>query len=214
MGRMTSVKVTLTLECPNNSALHKTHTTAHSHADHHHSNYKTSVSVSPCSFTATLQESLKGEEPIEDEEKQRKRTRKQKAGGEQANDENRGYREKRKRSPLTPLPLLFLSDWLHAVQALMVVSVLFSAISFLLFLYQLYSLRRGGLFYITGLFQIFSGLTVFSASLIYSLHAPEILSDSSLPPAGHFGYCFVVAWLCVPALLISGVLYIHLRKKE
>ncbi|MGH0180873.1 UNVERIFIED_CONTAM: hypothetical protein FKN15_005100 [Acipenser sinensis] len=59
-----------------------------------------------------------------------------------------------------------------------------------------------------------NGLTVFSASLIYSLHAPEILSDSSLPPAGHFGYCFVVAWLCVPALLISGVLYIHLRKKE
>lgn len=106
------------------------------------------------------------------------------------------------------------NDWLHAVQALMVVSVLFSAVSFLLFLCQLYSLRRGGLFYITGIFQIFAGLTVFSASLIYSLHAPEILSDSSLPPAGHFGYCFVVAWLCVPALLISGVLYIHLRKKE
>ncbi|RXM93033.1 Epithelial membrane protein 3 [Acipenser ruthenus] len=109
---------------------------------------------------------------------------------------------------------LSLEHWLHAVQALMVVSVLFSAVSFLLFLCQLYSLRRGGLFYITGMFQIFAGLTVFSASLIYSLHAPEILSDSSLPPAGHFGYCFVVAWLCVPALLFSGVLYIHLRKKE
>ncbi|XP_067836866.1 peripheral myelin protein 22-like isoform X2 [Heptranchias perlo] len=48
-------------------------------------------------------------------------------------------------------------EWQHAVQALMVLAVLFSSLSFLIFVCQLYTLRRGSLFYVTGLFQIFSG---------------------------------------------------------
>ncbi|MBN3291591.1 PITC1 protein, partial [Polypterus senegalus] len=102
------------------------------------------------------------------------------------------------------------SEWLHAVQALMMLSVFFASAAFLVFLCQLYAMQRGGLFYTTGIFQIFSGLTVFSAALIYSIHSPEIVNSTR----GRYGYCFYIAWMCCPLLLVSGSMYIHLRKKK
>ncbi|CAJ0958879.1 unnamed protein product [Ranitomeya imitator] len=45
-------------------------------------------------------------------------------------------------------------QWFHAVQALVVLSVLFSSFSFMLFMCQLYTMDKGGLFYATGVFQI------------------------------------------------------------
>ncbi|XP_049590512.1 epithelial membrane protein 3 isoform X1 [Syngnathus scovelli] len=105
-------------------------------------------------------------------------------------------------------------DWLQSVQALMVLSVVFSSISLLVFAAQLFTMSKGGLFYLTGLCQAFAGFTDFAACLIFTFHRKEILNDSSDLGKGHFGYCFILAWLCVPLLLISGVLYGHLRKKE
>uniref|UniRef100_A0A8C6SXE4 Epithelial membrane protein 3b n=1 Tax=Neogobius melanostomus TaxID=47308 RepID=A0A8C6SXE4_9GOBI len=95
------------------------------------------------------------------------------------------------------------TEWLQAVQVLMVLAVVFSSVSFL-----------GGLFYFTGLCQIFAGLTALSAALIYTLHNKEILQDLKELTLGHFGYCFFLAWVCVPLLVLSGIIYIHLRKKE
>ncbi|KAK6307967.1 epithelial membrane protein 3 [Coregonus clupeaformis] len=106
------------------------------------------------------------------------------------------------------------TEWLQSVQVLMVLSVVFSSVSFLVFLGQLFTMSKGGLFYFTGLCQVFAGLTAFAAALIYTLHNQEILQDSQELIKGHFGYCFILAWVCVPLLLISGVMYIHLRKKE
>lgn len=63
-------------------------------------------------------------------------------------------------------------------------------------------------------FFSFAGLTAFSAALIYTFHNKEILQDSRELTSGHFGYCFILAWVCVPLLLCSGIIYIHLRKKE
>lgn len=105
------------------------------------------------------------------------------------------------------------TEWLQAVQVLMVLSVVFSSVSFLVFLGQLFTMSRGGLFYVTGLCQVFAGLTAFSAALIYAMHNKEILADFKELMSGHFGYCFILAWVCVPLLLCSGVIYIHLRKK-
>ena len=48
-------------------------------------------------------------------------------------------------------------DWLQAVQSLTVLSVIFSSISFLVFLGQLFTMSKGGLFYFTGLCQVFAG---------------------------------------------------------
>ncbi|XP_075881522.1 epithelial membrane protein 3 [Nelusetta ayraudi] len=106
------------------------------------------------------------------------------------------------------------SDWLQSVQALMVLAVVFSSISLLVFLGQLITLFKGGLFYFTGLCQAFAGFTTFAACLIFTFHRKEILRDSRDLRKGHFGYCFVLSWVCVPLLLISAVLYIHLRKRQ
>ncbi|XP_026097896.1 epithelial membrane protein 3-like [Carassius auratus] len=106
------------------------------------------------------------------------------------------------------------TEWLHAVQVLMILSVVFSAVSFLIFLGQLFTISKGGLFYLTGVCQAFAGLNVFTAVLIYTLHNKEILPVSRELSSGHFGYCFYLAWVCVPLLLCSGAMYIRLRKKE
>lgn len=59
-----------------------------------------------------------------------------------------------------------LQDWLQSVQALMVLSVVFSSISFLVFLGQLITMSKGGLFYFTGLCQAFAGLENSSISYL------------------------------------------------
>lgn len=58
------------------------------------------------------------------------------------------------------------------------------------------------------------GLSVFSGVLIYTFQRKEILQDPLKLNQGYFGYCFILAWVCVPLLLGSGVLYVHLRKKK
>ncbi|XP_030633716.1 epithelial membrane protein 3 [Chanos chanos] len=105
------------------------------------------------------------------------------------------------------------NEWLQTVQALMVLSVVLSSISFLVFLGQLFTMSKGGLFYFTGLCQILAGLAAFAGALIYTFQRKEILQDSRELALGNFGYCFILAWVCVPLLLCSGVLYVHLRKR-
>uniref|UniRef100_A0A8C8HKR7 Epithelial membrane protein 3 n=1 Tax=Oncorhynchus tshawytscha TaxID=74940 RepID=A0A8C8HKR7_ONCTS len=106
------------------------------------------------------------------------------------------------------------NDWLQAVQSLTVLSVVFSSVSFLVFLGQLFTMSKGGLFYFTGLCQVFAGFTSFAACLIFTFHRKKILDDTRDLSIGHFGYCFILAWSCVPLLLFSGVLYVHLRKRQ
>uniref|UniRef100_A0A8C3T257 Epithelial membrane protein 3 n=1 Tax=Chelydra serpentina TaxID=8475 RepID=A0A8C3T257_CHESE len=102
--------------------------------------------------------------------------------------------------------------WLHAVQALMVLALLFSSFAFVLFMYQLYTMERGGLFYATGVCQLLACLSVFTAALIYAIHVGEFHQHRQR--GGSFGYCFVLAWLAFPLALLSGIMYIHLRKRE
>lgn len=104
------------------------------------------------------------------------------------------------------------NGWLKAVQVLMVLSLILCCLSFILFMFQLYTMRRGGLFYATGLCQLCTSVAVFTGVLIYAIHANEILEKH--PSGGKFGYCFALAWVAFPLALISGVIYIHLRKRE
>ncbi|MEQ2173019.1 hypothetical protein GOODEAATRI_027398 [Goodea atripinnis] len=116
---------------------------------------------------------------------------------------------------LVTLAMLFIATLEKSVQALMILSVVFSSVSFLVFLGQLFILSRGSLFYFTGFCQAFAGFTDFAACLIFTFHREEILQKGSRDlNKGHFGYCVILAWLCIPLLLVSGVLYLHLRKKQ
>lgn len=58
-------------------------------------------------------------------------------------------------------------DWLQAVQALMVFSVGFSSISFLVFLGQLFTMSKVGLFYFPGLCQVFAGTVLDQNVTVY-----------------------------------------------
>ena len=49
---------------------------------------------------------------------------------------------------------LLIAGWLKAVQVLMVLSLILCCLSFILFMFQLYTMRRGGLFYATGFCQL------------------------------------------------------------
>uniref|UniRef100_A0A8C8BMB3 Peripheral myelin protein 22 n=1 Tax=Otus sunia TaxID=257818 RepID=A0A8C8BMB3_9STRI len=49
------------------------------------------------------------------------------------------------------------NEWLQSVQAMMILSIIFSVLSLFLFFCQLFTLTKGGRFYITGVFQILAG---------------------------------------------------------
>lgn len=63
-------------------------------------------------------------------------------------------------------------------------------------------------------FVTVAGFADFAACLIFTFQRKEILNDFRDLSKGRFGYCFILAWICVPLLLISGILYVHLRKKQ
>jgi len=48
-------------------------------------------------------------------------------------------------------------EWLQSVQAMMILSIIFSVLSLFLFFCQLFTLTKGGRFYVTGIFQILAG---------------------------------------------------------
>ncbi|XP_072299341.1 peripheral myelin protein 22a [Eucyclogobius newberryi] len=97
-------------------------------------------------------------------------------------------------------------DWIQAVQALMILAVLFCFFSLIAFLYQLFRMVKGGRFYFTAIFQILASLFVMCAALIYTVKSPDEAMD--------YGYAYVLAWVAFPVSLISGLIYIVLRKKE
>ncbi|XP_048038812.1 peripheral myelin protein 22a isoform X2 [Megalobrama amblycephala] len=101
------------------------------------------------------------------------------------------------------------ADWLQAVQALMVLATIFCLISFIIFLCQLFTLVKGGRFFFTAVFQVLASLFVMSGAIIYTVMSPGWKDDNE-----NYGYAFVLAWLAFPLTLISGFIYIVLRKKE
>ncbi|XP_030646239.1 peripheral myelin protein 22a [Chanos chanos] len=97
------------------------------------------------------------------------------------------------------------ADWLQAVQALMVLAVIFCFLSFFFFCFQLFTLEKGGRFFFTAAFQVLASLFVMCGAIIYTVMSPE---------DGDYGYAYVLAWVAFPLTLLSGLIYIILRKRE
>ncbi|XP_020658666.1 peripheral myelin protein 22 isoform X1 [Pogona vitticeps] len=103
------------------------------------------------------------------------------------------------------------NEWLQSVQALMVLSIVFSVMSLFLFFCQLFTLTKGGRFYLTGFFQVLAGLCVMSGAAIFTVRH----TDWHLPSDNvSFGFTYILAWVAFPLAIISGVIYIILRKRE
>uniref|UniRef100_A0A7N5P8H8 Peripheral myelin protein 22 n=1 Tax=Ailuropoda melanoleuca TaxID=9646 RepID=A0A7N5P8H8_AILME len=121
-----------------------------------------------------------------------------------------GYHRPPRRSAGAAVRLHDCQQWLQSVQATMILSVIFSVLSLFLFFCQLFTLTKGGRFYITGIFQVLAGLCVMSAASIYTVRHPEwhFVTEYS------YGFAYILAWVSFPLALLSGVVYVILRKRE
>ncbi|KFZ60597.1 Epithelial membrane protein 1 [Antrostomus carolinensis] len=99
---------------------------------------------------------------------------------------------------------------LKAVQAFMILSIIFSVIALVMFIVQLFTLEKGKRFYITGAIMLVCWLCILIGVSIYTARftgkMPEFTSS-------HHGYCFILAWICFCFSFIIGILYLVLRKK-
>ncbi|XP_077056445.1 peripheral myelin protein 22b [Siphateles boraxobius] len=99
--------------------------------------------------------------------------------------------------------------WIQAVQALMILSIIFSFLSLFLFFCQLFTLQKGGRFFLTGAFQIFASLFVMCGAIIYT-----VMNTMWVPVTMSFGFSYILAWVAFPLAFISGLIYVILRKRE
>uniref|UniRef100_A0A8C1PX72 Peripheral myelin protein 22 n=1 Tax=Cyprinus carpio TaxID=7962 RepID=A0A8C1PX72_CYPCA len=99
--------------------------------------------------------------------------------------------------------------WIQAVQALMILSIIFCFLSLFLFFCQLFTLQKGGRFFLTGVFQIFASLFVMSGAIIYTVMNSEWVHESE-----SYGFSYILAWVAFPLAFISGLIYVILRKRE
>ncbi|KAM9371167.1 peripheral myelin protein 22 [Phaethornis superciliosus] len=103
------------------------------------------------------------------------------------------------------------NEWLQSVQAMMILSIIFSVLSLFLFFCQLFTLTKGGRFYLTGIFQILAGLCVMSGAAIFTVrHTDWHQASENIP----YGFAYILAWLAFPLALASGIIYVILRKRE
>ncbi|XP_044309797.1 peripheral myelin protein 22 [Varanus komodoensis] len=103
------------------------------------------------------------------------------------------------------------NEWLQSVQAMMILSIIFSVLSLFLFFCQLFTLTKGGRFYLTGIFQILAGLCVMSGAAIFTVRHTDWHPSTDNTS---FGFTYILAWVAFPLAIISGVIYIILRKRE
>ncbi|XP_069606717.1 peripheral myelin protein 22 [Ranitomeya imitator] len=101
------------------------------------------------------------------------------------------------------------NEWLQSVQAMMILSIIFSVLALFLFFCQLFTLTKGGRFYLTGIFQLLAGLCVVAGASIFTVRHVEWHSNIA-----SFGYAYILAWVAFPLAIISGIIYVILRKRE
>ncbi|CAI9594135.1 unnamed protein product, partial [Staurois parvus] len=66
------------------------------------------------------------------------------------------------------------SEWLQSVQAMMILSIIFSVLSLFLFFCQLFTLTKGGRFYLTGIFQLLAALCIVAGASIFTVRHTRI----------------------------------------
>ncbi|NWX07814.1 EMP2 protein, partial [Caloenas nicobarica] len=106
---------------------------------------------------------------------------------------------------------------IQAVQATMVLSTIFCCVAFLVFILQLFRLKQGERFVLTSVIQLLSCLCVMIAASIYTDRHEELHKSAAYfidVSEGRYGYSFVLAWIAFTFTLISGVMYLVLRKRK
>ncbi|KAM3826859.1 epithelial membrane protein 2 isoform 1-T3 [Vipera latastei] len=107
---------------------------------------------------------------------------------------------------------------IQTVQATMILSTILCCVAFFVFLLQLFRLKQGERFVLTSIIQLLSCLCVMIGASVYTDRQAELHRGSSYGPAGvesgHFGYSYVLAWVAFAFTLLSGLMYLILRKRK
>ncbi|XP_066490216.1 epithelial membrane protein 1 [Tiliqua scincoides] len=98
---------------------------------------------------------------------------------------------------------------LKAVQAFMILAIIFCFISLVMFVVQLFTMEKGKRFYITGAIMLVCWVFILISASIYTARFPRYYKGSQ----DHHGYSFILVWICFCFSFIIGVLYLVLRKK-
>lgn len=102
-------------------------------------------------------------------------------------------------------------DALKAVQAFMILSIIFSIISLVVFVFQLFTMEKGNRFFLSGSTMLVCWFCILVGVSIYTHHYAH--SDRNFVYGGHHGYCFILTWICFCFTFIIGILYMVLRNK-
>ncbi|XP_031418090.1 epithelial membrane protein 1 isoform X1 [Clupea harengus] len=107
----------------------------------------------------------------------------------------------------TDLPSSYRRDYLGAVQAFAILACMFVVFSLFAFIYQIFMLDKGERFTITGVLQLVACFCLMVALAVYTDHFHRGEKE------GWYGYSYILAWLAWLLSLLTGVLYIILKKK-
>uniref|UniRef100_A0A8D0BK71 Epithelial membrane protein 2 n=1 Tax=Salvator merianae TaxID=96440 RepID=A0A8D0BK71_SALMN len=105
---------------------------------------------------------------------------------------------------------------MQAIQATMILSTLLCCVAFFIFILQLFRLKQGERFVLTSIVQLLSCLCVMIAVSIYTDQHEEFHKGHYFLSMkdGHFGYSYVLAWIAFAFTLLSGIMYLILRKRK
>ncbi|KAM9229499.1 epithelial membrane protein 1 [Dugong dugon] len=102
-------------------------------------------------------------------------------------------------------------DALKSVQAFMILSIIFSVVSLVVFMFQLFTLEKGNRFFLSGATMLVCWLCIVIGASIYTQHYAN--SKDKYFTSSHHGYSFILTWICFCFSFIIGILYLVLRKK-
>ncbi|XP_012495090.1 PREDICTED: epithelial membrane protein 1 [Propithecus coquereli] len=104
-------------------------------------------------------------------------------------------------------------DALKTVQAFTILSIIFSVISLVVFVFQLFTMEKGNRFLLSGATMLVCWLCIMIGASVYTHHYANSNTDYFLGTQNHHGYCFILTWICFCFSFIIGILYLVLRKK-
>ncbi|XP_072224259.1 epithelial membrane protein 2 [Leuresthes tenuis] len=105
-----------------------------------------------------------------------------------------------------------VAAYLQAVQATMILSAILCTVSLLVFILQLFRIKQGERFIFTAIIQLLASLCVMIAASIYTAENKSFHVTSL--QQGSYGSSYVLAWVSFPMTLISGLMYLVLRKRK
>ncbi|XP_044534404.1 epithelial membrane protein 1 [Gracilinanus agilis] len=107
-------------------------------------------------------------------------------------------------------------DALKSVQAFMILAIIFSVISLIIFIFQLFTMEKGNRFFLSGAIMLVCWLCILIGVSIYTDKYGNVGRNAThinTYKLDHHGYSFILAWICFCFSFIIGVLYLVLRKK-